>query len=88
MGALASPALAQPAAQVGTLSCDVSAGVGMILMQKQSAGSSSERSPGSTAAEDRPRTAGCEAAGWLHWAPKGPNPHDGSDCCSTGSRLD
>ena len=35
MGALASPALAQPAAQVGTLSCDVSAGVGMILMQKQ-----------------------------------------------------
>ena len=35
MGALASPALAQPAAQVGTLPCDVSAGVGMILMQKQ-----------------------------------------------------
>jgi uncharacterized protein DUF992 len=31
----ASPAPAQSTAQVGTLSCDVSAGVGMILMQKQ-----------------------------------------------------
>jgi hypothetical protein len=30
----ASPAPAQPTAQVGTLSCDVSAGVGMILSQK------------------------------------------------------
>src|SRR5208282_2058868 len=30
-----SPAPAQSNAQVGTLSCDVSAGVGMILMQKQ-----------------------------------------------------
>ena len=29
------PALAQGNAQVGTLTCDVSAGVGMILMQKQ-----------------------------------------------------
>ncbi len=31
----APPAPAQSTAQVGTLSCDVSAGVGMILMQKQ-----------------------------------------------------
>jgi len=31
----ASPAPAQSNAQVGSLSCDVSAGVGMILMQKQ-----------------------------------------------------
>jgi hypothetical protein len=31
----ASPAPAQSTGQVGTLSCDVSAGVGMILMQKQ-----------------------------------------------------
>ena len=31
----ASPATAQPTAQVGMLSCDVSAGIGMILMQKQ-----------------------------------------------------
>ncbi len=30
-----SPAPAQSTAQVGTLSCDVSAGVGMILVQKQ-----------------------------------------------------
>jgi hypothetical protein len=30
-----SPALAQSNAQVGTLSCDVSSGVGMILTQKQ-----------------------------------------------------
>ena len=36
LGALgASPAAAQSGAQVGTLSCDVSAGVGMILSQKQ-----------------------------------------------------
>jgi hypothetical protein len=35
IGALTSPALAQPTTQVGTLTCDVSAGVGMILMQKQ-----------------------------------------------------
>ncbi len=34
-GLAASPAPAQSTAQVGTLSCDVSAGVGMILMQKQ-----------------------------------------------------
>ena len=34
MGALASPALAQPAAQVGTLSCDVSAGVGALGTQR------------------------------------------------------
>jgi hypothetical protein len=34
-GALTSPASAQSTAQVGTLACDVSAGVGMILMQKQ-----------------------------------------------------
>jgi hypothetical protein len=33
--AAAFPAVAQPTAQVGTLSCDVSAGVGMILTQKQ-----------------------------------------------------
>ena len=33
--AAASPASAQPTAQVGTLSCDLSAGVGMILTQKQ-----------------------------------------------------
>ena len=31
----ASPAAAQSGAQVGTLSCDVSAGIGMILSQKQ-----------------------------------------------------
>jgi len=31
----AAPAPAQSTAQVGTLSCDVSAGVGMILTQKQ-----------------------------------------------------
>ena len=31
----ASPAAAQSGAQVGTLSCDVSAGIGMILTQKQ-----------------------------------------------------
>ena len=30
-----SPAAAQSNAQVGTLACDVSAGVGMILVQKQ-----------------------------------------------------
>jgi len=35
LGALAGPASAQPAAQAGMLSCDVSAGIGMILMQKQ-----------------------------------------------------
>jgi Protein of unknown function (DUF992) len=36
MGAMAtSPAPAQDAAQVGTLTCDVSAGVGMILTQRQ-----------------------------------------------------
>jgi hypothetical protein len=36
MGALAtSPVPAQDAAQVGTLTCDVSAGVGMILTQRQ-----------------------------------------------------
>ena len=34
-GALTSPASAQSTAQVGTLACDVSGGVGMILMQKQ-----------------------------------------------------
>ena len=34
-GALTSPASAQSTAQVGTLACDVSAGVGMILTQKQ-----------------------------------------------------
>ena len=34
-GALTSPASAQSTAQVGTLACDVSAGIGMILMQKQ-----------------------------------------------------
>ncbi|WP_406855495.1 DUF992 domain-containing protein [Alsobacter sp. KACC 23698] len=33
--ALAAPAWAQSGSKVGTLSCDVSAGVGMILMQKQ-----------------------------------------------------
>jgi hypothetical protein len=33
--ALTSQASAQSTAQVGTLACDVSAGVGMILMQKQ-----------------------------------------------------
>lgn len=33
--AVASPASAQSSFNVGTLSCDVSAGVGMILMQKQ-----------------------------------------------------
>ena len=32
---LNSPARAQNSAQVGTLTCDVSAGVGMIVMQKQ-----------------------------------------------------
>lgn len=32
---LATPAVAQTSAKVGTLSCDVSAGVGMILVQKQ-----------------------------------------------------
>jgi hypothetical protein len=32
---LCSPALAQSGAKVGTLSCDVSAGIGLILMQKQ-----------------------------------------------------
>jgi Protein of unknown function (DUF992) len=35
VGALATPVLAQSNTQVGTLTCDVSAGVGMILMQKQ-----------------------------------------------------
>jgi hypothetical protein len=35
MGAAATPAPAQSGLQVGQLSCDVSAGVGMILMQKQ-----------------------------------------------------
>jgi len=35
IGALVSPVAAQPAGQAGTLSCDVSAGIGMILMQKQ-----------------------------------------------------
>ena len=34
-GALTSQASAQSTAQVGTLACDVSAGVGMILTQKQ-----------------------------------------------------
>jgi hypothetical protein len=34
--AFALPALAQNSGKVGTLSCDVSAGVGMIIMQKQS----------------------------------------------------
>ncbi|WP_460449769.1 DUF992 domain-containing protein [Alsobacter sp. SYSU BS001988] len=33
--ALAAPAWAQSGSKIGTLSCDVSAGVGMILMQKQ-----------------------------------------------------
>jgi hypothetical protein len=32
---LATPAVAQTTTKVGTLSCDVSAGVGMILLQKQ-----------------------------------------------------
>ena len=32
---LATPAAAQTSTKVGTLSCDVSAGVGLILMQKQ-----------------------------------------------------
>ena len=35
LGAMTYPALAQPTGQAGTLSCDVSAGIGMILMQKQ-----------------------------------------------------
>ena len=34
-GSLDAPALAQENTQVGTLTCDVSAGVGMILTQKQ-----------------------------------------------------
>jgi hypothetical protein len=33
---LAAPAVAQSQAKVGTLSCDVSAGIGLILFQKQS----------------------------------------------------
>jgi hypothetical protein len=36
VAACAAPAMAQTGAKIGTLSCDVSAGVGMILMQKQS----------------------------------------------------
>lgn len=33
--ALASPALAQTSGKIGALSCDVSAGIGMIIMEKQ-----------------------------------------------------
>ncbi len=35
LGLIATPALAQTGTQLGTLNCDVSAGVGMILEQKQ-----------------------------------------------------